>query len=69
MTAGAALTGVETRTSAPLRLVRDRKNFMSMNTKGLYPIGKGTGYAGGIMSSAVDGLKAALGFVDRREKV
>ncbi len=61
---GAVLTGVETRTSAPLRIVRDRKNFMSANVEGLYPIGEGAGYAGGIMSSAVDGMKAAMCFID-----
>ncbi len=67
--AGAVLTGVETRTSAPLRIVRDRATFESTNVKGLYPIGEGSGYAGGIMSSAVDGLRAAAFFVERREKV
>ena len=56
---GAVLTGVETRTSAPVRLVRD-ENLVSHGTAGLYPIGEGAGYAGGIMSAALDGLKAAL---------
>ena len=55
-----ALTGVETRTSAPLRIVRDKLSFESANVAGLYPIGEGAGYAGGIMSSAVDGMRAAL---------
>ena len=55
----AVMTGVETRTSAPVRLVRN-ENFVSVNTDGLYPIGEGAGYAGGIMSAALDGLKAAL---------
>lgn len=57
---GAVLTGVETRTSAPCRIVRDRESFESLSVGGLYPIGEGAGYSGGIMSSAVDGLKAAL---------
>lgn len=51
------LTGVETRTSAPLRITRD--SMGESNIKGLYPVGEGAGYAGGIMSSAVDGIKAA----------
>ena len=46
----------ETRTSAPVRILRDPNSFCSVNTKGLYPIGEGSGYAGGIMSSAVDAL-------------
>lgn len=53
----AVLTGVETRTSAPVRILRD-ENFES-NIKGLYPCGEGAGYAGGIMSAAIDGLKVA----------
>jgi uncharacterized FAD-dependent dehydrogenase len=52
----AVLTGVETRTSSPLRITRD-KNFQSLNTKGLYPAGEGAGYAGGILSAGVDGIK------------
>ncbi|MFZ7133788.1 MAG: NAD(P)/FAD-dependent oxidoreductase [Eubacteriales bacterium] len=55
----AILTGVETRTSAPVRIIRDRENYHSINTQGLYPIGEGAGYAGGIMSAAIDGLKCA----------
>jgi uncharacterized FAD-dependent dehydrogenase len=53
----AVLTGVETRSSSPLRIVRDE--FFESNIRGLYPAGEGAGYAGGIMSSAVDGLRAA----------
>ncbi|QQK08674.1 NAD(P)/FAD-dependent oxidoreductase [Miniphocaeibacter halophilus] len=52
------LTGVETRSSSPIRILRDKENYQSINTKGLYPIGEGAGYAGGIMSSAVDGITA-----------
>lgn len=54
----AVLTGVETRTSAPIRIVR-KENMESETVKNFYPIGEGAGYAGGIMSSAVDGIKAA----------
>lgn len=56
--ADALLTGVETRTSSPLRITRDR-NFESINTKGLYPAGEGAGYAGGILSAGIDGIKIA----------
>ncbi|MCG2606831.1 MAG: hypothetical protein KBO60_27650, partial [Achromobacter sp.] len=54
----AVLTGVETRTSSPLRITR-RDDFQSMNTDGLFPAGEGAGYAGGIMSAAIDGMKVA----------
>ena len=54
----AVLTGVETRSSSPIRIYRD-ENFES-NIKGLFPCGEGAGYAGGIISSAVDGLKVCL---------
>jgi len=54
--ADAVLTGVETRTSAPLRIDRG-ENFQSLNTPGLYPAGEGAGYAGGILSAGVDGIK------------
>ncbi len=54
----ATLIGVETRTSAPLRILRD-KQFASVSHPGLFPAGEGAGYAGGIMSAAVDGLKVA----------
>jgi uncharacterized FAD-dependent dehydrogenase len=60
--AGAVLTGVETRTSAPLRIVRG-DDRMSVNVEGLYPIGEGAGYAGGIMSAALDGLNSAMAVV------
>ncbi len=56
--ADAVLTGVETRTSSPLRITR-RPNFESVNTTGLYPAGEGAGYAGGILSAGVDGIKVA----------
>ena len=59
--AGAAvlLTGVETRTSSPLRIPRHEKNLECLNTPGLYPAGEGAGYAGGILSAAIDGIKVA----------
>ncbi|MFM2073764.1 MAG: hypothetical protein RJB34_69 [Pseudomonadota bacterium] len=56
--ADALLTGVETRTSAPLRITRG-EDFQSLNTRGLYPAGEGAGYAGGILSAGVDGIKVA----------
>jgi uncharacterized FAD-dependent dehydrogenase len=55
----ALLTGVETRTSSPIRIPRDAKTFESTNTRGLYPAGEGAGYAGGILSAAIDGVKVA----------
>ena len=54
----AVLTGVETRTSSPVRIRRD-ENFQSINTVGLFPAGEGAGYAGGIMSAAIDGIRVA----------
>jgi uncharacterized FAD-dependent dehydrogenase len=54
----AVLTGVETRTSSPLRIPRGR-DHQSLNTAGLYPAGEGAGYAGGIMSAGVDGIEVA----------
>jgi len=54
----AVLTGVETRTSSPIRIKRGL-DFQSINTKGLYPAGEGAGYAGGILSAGVDGIKVA----------
>jgi uncharacterized FAD-dependent dehydrogenase len=54
----AVLTGVETRTSSPLRITRG-KDYQSLNVKGLYPAGEGAGYAGGIMSAGVDGIEVA----------
>jgi len=52
------MTGVETRTSSPVRITRGR-DFQSLNTRGLYPAGEGAGYAGGILSAAVDGIRVA----------
>jgi uncharacterized protein len=54
----AVLTGVETRTSSPIRIKRNQ-NYQSLNTEGLYPAGEGAGYAGGILSAGIDGIKVA----------
>ncbi|PLP98715.1 NAD(P)/FAD-dependent oxidoreductase [Cupriavidus pauculus] len=55
----AVLTGVETRTSSPLRIRRNRDDYQSINVRGLYPAGEGAGYAGGIYSAAIDGIEVA----------
>jgi uncharacterized FAD-dependent dehydrogenase len=55
----AILTGVETRTSSPIRIKRNDKNLQSINTQGLYPAGEGAGYAGGILSAGIDGIRVA----------
>lgn len=55
----AILTGVETRTSSPVRITRNHDTLQSLNTRGLYPAGEGAGYAGGILSAGVDGIKIA----------
>ncbi|WP_417791381.1 NAD(P)/FAD-dependent oxidoreductase [Stutzerimonas xanthomarina] len=57
--ADAILTGIETRTSSPVRIRRDNESLQSINTRGLYPAGEGAGYAGGILSAGVDGIKVA----------
>lgn len=63
--ADAILTGLETRTSSPLRIERDQETRQALGMQGLYPCGEGAGYAGGIMSAAVDGLKTALAVMAR----
>jgi len=55
----AILTGVETRTSSPVRVTRDPDTLQSLNVRGLYPAGEGAGYAGGILSAGVDGIRVA----------
>jgi len=55
----AVLTGIETRTSSPIRITRDPETLQSLNVRGLYPAGEGAGYAGGILSAGVDGIKVA----------
>ena len=59
----AIMTGVETRSSSPIRILRD-ESLMSCSVKGLYPCGEGPGYAGGIMSAAVDGIKCAVAVLE-----
>jgi uncharacterized FAD-dependent dehydrogenase len=55
----ALLTGVETRTSSPVRIRRNDESLQSINTRGLFPAGEGAGYAGGIMSAGIDGIRVA----------
>ncbi len=62
----AVLTGVETRSSSPIRITRDES--MQSNIKGIYPTGEGAGYAGGIISSAIDGLKVAELIIEKYSK-
>ncbi len=57
--ADATLTAVETRTSSPINITRDKESLESINTQGLYPAGEGAGYAGGILSAGIDGIKVA----------
>eukprot|EP01038_Epipyxis_sp_PR26KG_P004575 gene4575-6448_t len=67
ITPEAIMHGVETRTSAPIQITRDANSFQSVNMKGLYPVGEGAGYAGGIMSAAVDGIKMAKSLIKQLE--
>ena len=60
------MTGVEARSSAPCRICRSRETMLAEGINGLYPMGEGAGYAGGIMSAAVDGMKAAYMFLTER---
>ena len=62
--AEAVLTGVESRSSSPVRVTRDPRTLRSVSHEGLYPCGEGAGYAGGIMSAATDGLRVAQAIVD-----
>ena len=59
LTREAVLIGVETTTSSPIRILREANDLSSPDLPGLYPCGEGAGYAGGIVSSAIDGLKVA----------
>ena len=56
----AVLTGAETRTSAPLRILRNNDTRLAIGFDNIYPAGEGAGYAGGITSAAVDGIKSAM---------
>ncbi len=60
----AILIAPETRTSAPVTVLRDEKNLMSLSHQNLYPCGEGAGYAGGITSAAVDGIKVAMAIIE-----
>lgn len=64
----AILTGVETRSSSPLRIERDRESLECFNVAGLYPCGEGGGYAGGIVSAAIDGLRCAEKIISKYQK-
>ena len=64
----AVLTGVETRTSAPIRMLRN-ENFESTSIEGIYPCGEGAGFAGGIISAAVDGIKVAENIIGKYIKL
>ncbi len=55
----AQLYGIESRTSCPIRVTRDSETLQSLSHKGLYPCGEGAGYAGGILSAGIDGIKVA----------
>jgi len=59
------LLAPETRAAAPLRIVRDPASHQAVATRNLYPVGEGAGYAGGIVSSAIDGIKAADAIITR----
>ena len=61
----AVLTGLETRSSSPIRILRNVDTLESVGLKGLYPCGEGAGYAGGIISAAVDGIKCAEKVIEK----
>jgi uncharacterized FAD-dependent dehydrogenase len=63
----ALVAAIESRTSSPVRIVRDGEKFSSLNVRGLYPAGEGAGYAGGIVSSAVDGMLVAMQVAESRK--
>ena len=61
----AVLTGVETRTSAPVRIMRESETRLAIGYDNVYPAGEGAGYAGGITSAAIDGIKCAIALMKR----
>ena len=65
----AILTGVETRSSSPIRIVRNEETLEAMNVAGLFPCGEGAGYAGGIVTAAVDGIKCAEKIIEKYKSV
>lgn len=68
LTNDAIIVGVESRSSSPVRIPRDPETMQSISTPNLYPVGEGAGYAGGITSSALDGINAAMRIVERLNK-
>ncbi|MDX2438691.1 MAG: FAD-dependent oxidoreductase, partial [Acidobacteriota bacterium] len=65
----AIIVGPESRSSCPVRIIRDRETLASPSAAGLYPMGEGAGHAGGIMSAAIDGMRCAEAFIVRPESV
>lgn len=63
----AVLTAVESRSSSPIRILRNNETLESVGVKGLYPCGEGAGYAGGIISAAVDGIKCAEKLIEKSQ--
>lgn len=63
------LTGVETRSSSPVRINRDKESLQSININGIYPIGEGAGYAGGIISASIDGIRAAEKVIEKYKPI
>ncbi|MDR2465493.1 MAG: hypothetical protein LBD38_04370 [Streptococcaceae bacterium] len=61
----AVLTGVESRSSSPVRINRDKETFESLSTSGIYPSGEGAGFAGGIVSASIDGIKCAEALIQK----
>ena len=64
LTNEALMIGVETRTSSPVRILRDRDTYQHITIKGLFPCGEGAGYAGGIVSAAIDVERCAEGVAE-----
>ena len=61
----AQIVGIESRTSSPIKIPRDKETLENQQIKNFYPSGEGAGYAGGIMSAAVDGMRVAMAIVER----
>ena len=69
LTNEAVVLGVESRTSSPIRIPRDPEKLHHINVRGLYPVGEGSGYSGGIVSSAVDGMRSAEAIAEELSRV
>lgn len=65
----AVMTGVESRSSSPVRIDRDSESLQSLTVKGIYPSGEGAGFAGGIVSAGIDGIKCAEALVREFHKM